>query len=324
MLPTVIFNFRNYWKHPLVNKYINGDKHEGILILEKGKKPIWISHPFYFAQAKKETKGMKIILMKKNSLKKILSRKKKIGYDERHTTVAQMKLLKKIFKGKKLVDVSSEIEKEREIKTKEELEKIGKASKETKKVIGKIRKILNKGVSEKKVEKLFEKEFEKNGFSMAFCIVAFGSNTKELHHIPGKRKLKEGEEVLIDVGAKYKGYCADISESFWFGKKQSKKRSDYEKELRFVKDKLEIVKNCMKPGIKAKKLWKLCEDMKMPHALGHGLGLEEHDYPPGIGSKSEWKLKEGMILAIEPGLYKRFGIRVEKDFLITKKGCREL
>jgi len=227
------------------------------------------------------------------------------------------------LKGKTFVDVSSELGESRSIKTKKEILKLKKTITETKKVIVKIRKKLKKGISEKEVEQLFRNKFEKDGYETAFCIVAFGNNTKNLHHISGTKKLVDGE-ILFDVGAKYKGYCADISESFWFGKIETKKKKDYERELRFVKDKLEIIENQMKPGVPANKLWKLCNGLNMPHALGHGIGLEEHDYPSAIGAKSTWKLKEGMILAIEPGTYDMFGIRIERDYLITKKGFKEL
>jgi Xaa-Pro aminopeptidase len=325
-VPIILYNFEGYWKHPFVNKFLNGNKFEGILIFEKEKKAIWLSHPFNYKQAKKEIKNCLVKELKESCLEKYCKNRKKIGYDSRYMSVFQLNNLKKKLKGKKFVDASKEIEMEREIKSKEEIIKISKAIKETKKVIRKFKenKDLKIGISEKEVAEFIEESFRKNGFENAFCIVAFGSNCKNLHHVPTQKKLKEGEEILLDIGCKYKGYCSDISESFWFGKKESKKKEDYERELSFVKNKLKIIENNLKAGIKANELWKLCEDMSLPHALGHGLGLEEHDFPLGIGEKSEWRLKEGMVLAIEPGLYKKFGIRVERDYLITKSGFKEL
>jgi Xaa-Pro aminopeptidase len=58
--------------------------------------------------------------------------------------------------------------------------------------------------------------------------------------------------------------------------------------------------------------------------LGHSIGLEEHDSLV-ISEQSDWILKEGMVLAIEPATYlKNFGIRVEKNYLITKNGFKKL
>ena len=326
----IITNYNFYWNNPIINKYLEIDAipdYEGTLILRKRGKPVWISHPFNYNQAKKEI-GEKVIVKnhsKEGEFEKIIKKYcgKKIGYDAKFTSVSSLKNLKKLLKGKTLIDTSKELAKSREIKTASEIEKISKAVRETKKVIVLAKNKLKKGISEKKIEQYFRKEFEKDGFATAFCIVAFGKNTIDLHHISSDKKLAAGE-VLFDVGAKYKGYCADISESFWFGNNKSKKRHDYEKELRFVKDKLEIIENQIKPGVKASKLFDLCTGLDMPHALGHGLGLEEHDFPSGIGKNSNWKLKEGMVLAIEPGTYNKFGIRIERDYLITKNSFKEL
>jgi Xaa-Pro aminopeptidase len=324
--------------NPFFYKYIKNfsEEFEGILIVKK-KENIFLSHPFNYKQAKKQFKKTKVIKYEtQKEFEKIIKNNcgNKIAYHPEYISVASFKRIKNILKGKKFVDISKEIEKEREIKNKEEIKKISRAVKETKKVIELVKSkkknilkkenILKKGISEKKVAEFIENKFRKDGFENAFCIVAFGNNTKNLHHVPTNKKLKEGEEILLDIGCKYEGYCSDISESFWFGKKQTKKKRNYEKELRFVKNKLKIIENNLKAGKKAKELWELCKDMNLPHSLGHGLGLEEHDFPLGIGRESEWKLKEGMVLAIEPGTYNKFGIRVERDYLITKSGFKEL
>jgi Xaa-Pro aminopeptidase len=130
--------------------------------------------------------------------------------------------------------------------------------------------------------------------------------------------------VLIDCGAKYKGYCADISESFWFGKKPSE---EYKTAHCKVECAIEAIEGKLKSGVKGKDLWKESEKYlkELPHALGHGIGLEEHDAPGAISAKSNWTLKKGMILAIEPAIYsKKFGVRIERDYLILNKGFEEL
>jgi Xaa-Pro aminopeptidase len=326
----IIPNYHNYWINPIINKYLPGEmnKSEGTLILRNKEKNIFISHPFYFKEIKKKY-GKKLIVENYSDGKtyKILLQKyckTKIGYNGKYNSVNMLNCMKGFFKGKKIkwIDVSSELDEQRTIKTKEEIKNISKACIETKKVLNKIIPKLKSGMSELDVESMFNEEFKKDGFETAFCIVAFGKNTLSLHHSPNKTKLIEGP-VLIDVGAKYKGYCADISESIWFGKKETKLKKEYERELNFIKDKLEIVKNQLKAGIVASELWNIC-NINMPHAIGHGLGLEEHDMPGAIGAKSTWKLKEGMVLAIEPGQYNKFGIRVERDYLITKHGFKEL
>ena len=61
------------------------------------------------------------------------------------------------------------------------------------------------------------------------------------------------------------------------------------------------------------------------HELGHGIGLQDHDFPTGINKKSNWVLREKMCLAIEPAVYGKFGgIRIEDNYLIERNSCKNL
>jgi len=106
------------------------------------------------------------------------------------------------------------------------------------------------------------------------------------------------------------------------------KASDFQEEgYRLVYSALQAALKEVRPGVQAKKAFQAAEkalsvkDFKMPHALGHGIGLLDHDFPGGIGGKSDWKFKENMVLAIEPAIYVKNwgGIRLE-DNLVVKKG----
>jgi len=334
----VLRNFFDYWKDPLINKFLNSDasnNYEGILILRKGKKPVWLSHPFHYPEAKNTFKNNAIVVSYKsmqdikNAMHKYTG--KIVGYNPKHQTVTSFKNLHKFLKGRKFVDVEDQLEDEREIKTLDEIKKITTASRETIKVLKLTKKWLRIGVTEIEIERKIREKFEEDGFTLAFpIIVAFGKNTEFIHHIPTNNKLKYGP-VLIDLGAKYKGYCSDFTESYYFGEeKESVKKSKSYKEYTKIKNRVEKclldVEALLKPGTKASKLWKATKQLgEHPYALGHGVGLEAHDYPIGIGPKSRYKLKEGMILAIEPGLHKKnLGIRIEKNYLITKKGYTKL
>jgi len=330
----LLLNYQHYWKNPFVNKFLQtrgsdapGEEFEGMLLLRKGKKTIWISHPFNYRQAKKELLGVQTKkYSSRKELQKILKTcsGKKVGYDSRFTSMASFKRIKKVLKGKKLLDVSLELEGLREIKEKSEVEKISRAVKETEKVLWGVIKGIHAGASEKNILKQITSAFEKNGFDTAFCIVAFGENTSHIHHVSGETKLAKEMPVLIDCGAKYKGYVADISRSFWFGKNEP---LQYTKAKQKVLACLAKIEAELKDGANVHSLWKQTKVLgaKLPHALGHGIGIEEHDFPSGIGEKCRWALKAEMVLAIEPAIYKKkFGVRIENDYLITKKGFRKL
>jgi Xaa-Pro aminopeptidase len=322
----ILTNSIPHHRNPLINKYLGDnaiEEFEGMLVLRKKGKPVWISHPFNYNQSKKLYSKRTIVKTynTRNDLKKVLSVfcKNKVGYDSEFASVASLKRLKKLLPKKKFIDVSIELFKSREIKNKEEILKLKKAAQETKRVIAKARRKLKLGVSEKSIEDFVRAEFRSGGFGTAFCIVAFGNNAKNLHHVPSSKKLSEGP-VLFDIGAEWKGYKADLSESFWFGKKNIK----YEAEKKKVEKVLNEIKKVLRDGTTAKELWKIARDLGAPHSWGHGIGVEEHDAPLGIGEKSKWTLKAGMVLAIEPAVYEKFGIRIERDYLITKKGYKGL
>jgi len=328
----VITNYFQYWKHPLVNKYLDSkqkltpsEHYEGMLIIKTKGKPIWISHPFNYTQAKKSIRGVDVKKYDtKKEMKTILKKNcgKVIGFDSRHTAVSTLRSLKKLIKGK-FVDVSKEIENARAIKTPIEIRKVRKAVDETKKVLVKVVAELKGGETEEQIMLKIKDLFELRDCETAFCIVAFGKNTANIHHVSTDKKLEMEMPVMIDCGAKYKGYCADITQSFWFGNKAPK---EYSASREKVKRTLNNAERAIKTGMKANKLMKSVKELgNMPHALGHGLGLEEHDPPGAIGERSKWTLTEGQILAIEPAMYtKRFGIRLEKSFLVKKKCAEEL
>jgi Xaa-Pro aminopeptidase len=167
-------------------------------------------------------------------------------------------------------------------------------------------------------------QFLEDGFETAFCIVAFEENTSHIHHVSSNKKLTQGV-VLIDTGAKYNGYCADLTRTFWFGSEKGPLYDEFHQEKIMAEDCLKRIESKLKPGTMAKDLCR-CTNLleEMPHSLGHGIGIEVHDFPSGIGHKSKWTLKEGMVLAIEPAEYKKkFGIRLEDNYLITKNGFRK-
>lgn len=154
-------------------------------------------------------------------------------------------------------------------------------------------------------------------------IVASNANSRFPHHNPGKHKL--GSMVLVDFGVKKNGYCADFTRCY-FRKKGTKEEGEYLK-CKAIWD--EIFKKL--PGCRTGKdvsllSAKLLEKHGLPkliHSIGHGIGLEVHEYPH-LGKKSNDRL-DGAVLAIEPAAYfKSFGVRYEEMAANTKKGWKRI
>lgn len=215
---------------------------------------------------------------------------------------------------------------------------IKKACNITIKSLQQIKLCLKPGVSEKQIKIKLEKIMKQNkaqGFAFP-TIVAFGPNTSIPHHKTGLRKLRKNDIVLIDSGAKYGGYCGDITRTFFVGKP----KPQWLKVYKIVKQAQQKTINYLKtrsfkrPGLVfAKKVDKVCRDYikskgygkNFTHSTGHAMGKKVHELPR-ISPKSKAKLKPGMIFTIEPGIYlkNKFGIRIEDMVWLSSKGLKNL
>ncbi|MCB0320658.1 MAG: aminopeptidase P N-terminal domain-containing protein [Bdellovibrionales bacterium] len=217
------------------------------------------------------------------------------------------------------------------------------------------RHIIAPGVTERLVAETLEHEIRVRGGEVAFpTIVGGGENGATLHHTPSARKLKKGELVLIDFGASYQGYAADITRMLGVGGAVPQKVQEvYDLVLSIQEEITRIIKpnkdwrsyyeRCSENLLKGlRELKVLRGDLKslrkkgtikeyFPHSLGHTLGLDVHDVG-GFRSQGGRKLAPGMLLTVEPGLYfpkstrslPAFGIRIEDDILVTRTGAKNL
>ncbi len=221
----------------------------------------------------------------------------------------------------------------REVKTKDEIKLIKKACEISSKSFEIFKKKLKAGMTEIQAAKLLEGIMaELGGQGLSFdTIMAFGKNTANPHHVNSNLKLKKEMPVLIDFGCRYKGYCSDMTRTFWFGKKPSTEFKHY---FEAVFEAYTVASKALKPGKGAKELDSIARNYfednfdaskYFIHSLGHNLGLEIHERPI-LSQRSEDTVKENAITTIEPGLYfkNKFGIRYEDTFLITKTGSIKL
>lgn len=231
----------------------------------------------------------------------------------------------------------------RSIKDKYEIECIKRAIEITKQGIINCMKNAHEGMFEYEIQAELEYIFLKNGvFVPAFpSIVASGKNGATLHYTSNNQKVKKDDLVLIDVGAEYELYSADITRVFPPKRKFSEKEKSLYQPLLEIQEK---IIDSIKPGVSMKELnektneligkllvklnyIKDIKDVKKyyPHSIGHMLGLDTHD----VSSVPRYmpELQENMVLTIEPGIYipeEGIGIRIEDDILVTKNGYKNL
>jgi Xaa-Pro aminopeptidase len=287
----------------------------------------------YTEQAQKECIGCGIVQRKDllaEATAKLLKKSKSVQTVavEKSTTVAAFGVLKKHIKHR-LRTIAGVIEAQRSCKDEKEIDTIKAASSITARALRQIRRYMKAGVTESELAGRLDFEIRKLGARNSFeTIVAFGPNASRPHHQPGKRKLRKRDTVLIDVGAKYKGYCSDITRSFAVGKPTRL----FEKAYEAVEQAQAAAIRLIKAGAKLKEVDAAARDVirkyDLPvygHGTGHGFGLEIHELP-FLKADAKGKLKAGEVLTVEPGIYLpgKLGVRIEDDVLVTETGCKIL
>ncbi|MGC8645029.1 MAG: M24 family metallopeptidase [Thermoplasmata archaeon] len=237
--------------------------------------------------------------------------------------------LKEKLPDKEFVDVGDSIASLRQVKSERELGRIREAARIASEVGDRIPEMLKEGMTENELAAKVNFEMMKSGASAPSfdTIAAFGPDSSEPHFSGGNRKLKKGDVVLVDFGARYQRYCSDMTRTFFFGKPDEEMREVYN-----------TVLDAQKKGIESIRAGKNGKDVdaaaravidsskfkgRFIHSLGHGIGLEVHDHP-ALGPTTDFFLKENMAVTVEPGIYlpKKGGVRIEDDVIVTSTGCQ--
>lgn len=261
----------------------------------------------------------------------------KVAIDSKYTNVCSYQKLQKFLdvlqkKGSrdilfKIIFLEDSLKEIRAIKTQDEIYALQKAANITWMGFEHICSLLKENISEKALATEFKIFCLKNGADkLAFePIICFGANSSLVHHSPTLATLKKDDVVLIDIGASFQGYSADMTRTIFFGVPDPVLENFYS----IVRKAQRAALNLCKEGAKVKDIDKAARDFiakegfgeNFVHSLGHGVGLEVHEFPI-LKQKEDTILKAGMVVTIEPGIYKKGigGVRYEDTILITKDG----
>jgi Xaa-Pro aminopeptidase len=171
------------------------------------------------------------------------------------------------------------------------------------------------------------------GVEEAFStIVATGPNTALPHAIPGPRKSRSGEFLLIDMGVKANFYHSDMTRTVAVGSKNALDAQDREI-YEIVREAQAHAIAKIKPGVKCADVDREARSFitnagygdAFGHGLGHGVGLDIHEGPT-LSPRSTEILREGMVVSVEPGIYLpgKAGVRIEDLVVLTRDGCENL
>ncbi|MFA6214912.1 MAG: Xaa-Pro peptidase family protein [Candidatus Micrarchaeia archaeon] len=290
--------------------YFSGCNVDGSYLVLKRKGGVLLAHEMNFQQAREES-GYPVMLMgRKNAaqLLKMAAGRGKVGFAPGEMSAARYLALRKRV-GLRLADAGEKVEEVRGRKSGEEMRKLSAAAKVTRKILN----TLNpwQFSTEAKLAAHLKIAALQAGGEIAFDpVVATGKNSRLPHHRYTKKKLENF--VLVDFGVKMDGYCADMTRCYFRGKCKEE-RGAYAKCRKIHGEILKALPKCKTGKDVALLSEKLLKKYGLPpliHSIGHGIGMDVHEYPH-LGSASKDRL-ERAALAIEPAAYfSRFGVRYE-------------
>lgn len=253
-----------------------------------------------------------------------------LAFDQKRTSYYTFSHLQSILDFLVLKPVDSPVDDLRLIKEDEEIDCLRKAAQLCCRGMDFAQSLLQEGIQEKELAVALEVFWKKEGGdALSFePIIAFGSNASMPHHRAGETLLNRNTSVLIDSGVCLNHYHSDRTRVIFFGTPSG----EIEKIYGIVQEAHDKALALCRPGIpfsaldQASREWITVNGYgkNFTHSLGHGIGLEVHEFPT-IRSDSPacaLLLKPGMVFTIEPGIYLPGigGVRFENTVVITKEG----
>lgn len=256
-----------------------------------------------------------------------------IGIEKDYMTARFYDNLVKAFPGAEFTSITRTIDEMRAIKTLEEVRCLKKAAAMADAGMKAALKAVKPGIAEIRIAGEAEYAMREAGSEgLAFgTMVASGPRTLLAHPYASSRKIGKKDVVVIDIGAKYKGYSSDLCRTAFTGKPSEEQKN-------FLKLMLGVQKALFaaaKPGVKTGEVYAVAERMFAAHGydkfipgdLGYGSGLRQSEFFPVIYKNGQDVLQAGMVVALfQTTAYLRRigGIRVEDQIVIQEKGYSRL
>lgn len=231
-----------------------------------------------------------------------------------------------------LVASSGIVEGARRTKDANEIALIAEACRIADLALAEVAPTLGDGLSEAVVRNRLEirmRELGASGPSYDTIVATGAINAALPHHRPTDDLIREGDTVIIDVGALVAGYHSDMTRTFVVGEPDAQQREVYDLVLAAQRAGVAAVR----PGLRASELDGICRDIItdggygdwFTHGTGHGVGLLIHE-DPYANATSEAVLQVGDVVTVEPGAYRGGfgGVRIEDLVVVTSDGCRVL
>jgi Xaa-Pro aminopeptidase len=314
-------------------RYLTGFSGSSAGLFVTRKSAIFISDFRYAGQSKKQVKGCKIVISKKDpitaleDIKEAHKKKLKILIEANRLRVCDKQKMQEKLPDAILIDSDGILEEMSICKDKTALDSIKEAVKISDEAFDRILGYVRPGLTEKDVAAELEYQMKVLGSEMdAFqTIVASGYRSALPHGIASTKKIKAGDFITFDFGATVNGYCSDITRTIVMGKANARQKKIYN-----------IVAKAQMAGIRKvragiatkavdaaarKVIERAGYGKNFGHGTGHGIGLEVHA-GPRLHARSTEVLASNMVVTIEPGIYIAGwgGVRIEDDVVVRPGG----
>lgn len=304
----------------------------GCLVVLAGGRDWLCTDSRYYDAAKRLWDEDRVFIYRGNAMEQIngLLReyaKGRIGFEARNISLDQYE---RLGEGLDMARADGMVESLRVCKDKDEIERMERACELNHKLMQWVPGVLVPGRTEAQAAWDIEQFFRNNGAEeLAFSsIVAVNANAALPHAEPGDTLISENCCVLVDVGCRVDRYCSDQTRTFWVGDAVD---PQFARDLDMVKEAQARAIKKIAPGVPVSEIYAAARSYLdsqgvgelFTHGLGHGIGLQTHE-SPSLNLVSSTVLQPGMVVTVEPGLYRagRFGVRWEYMVLVTEDGAR--
>ena len=318
--------------------YLTGFKGEGIALLSAKGQAV-ITDFRYVEQAQRESPDCVVVSIEKGQSHEqaaaLLATQwgvdSLLHFEDDGMTVRTFAAAQKAFGAARWVAMKDDIELLRQIKDEGEIALIQEACRITGESFERILSEIREGVSEKEIAIKLQFDMLAHGAQgIAFStIVAAGANGSLPHAVPGDYRIRRGDMVTMDFGAKVGNYCADMTRTVAVGEPSAEMRRVYET----VQTAQQLAQDAVRAGGDMRAIDAIARDYidaagyagRFGHGLGHSLGIDIHENPR-LNAVATGTLLKGQLMTVEPGVYLPGvgGVRIENTVVVLEDGCRVL
>lgn len=314
--------------------YLSGYTGEGLVLITRSVCAI-VTDFRYTEQAENQAPGFSVEMTDKDKThENIVSHLcltngiDTLYYEDDYVTVKAFEKCRAAIVGVEWKSLNQQVQIQREVKDEGELELMAMACKLTGEAFERILPEIKEGMTEREIALKLNFDMLTHGAEgMAFnTIVAAGANGSLPHAVPGDYKVRKGDMITMDFGAKYRGYCADMTRTVALGKPSDEMLKVYQTVLtaqRMAQDAVMAGKNCFDiDAIARNYIYGQGYEGRFGHGLGHSVGIDIHE-DPRFSVSCHATLKENQVMTVEPGIYLPGvgGVRIENSVVVKKDGC---